>query len=280
MSSWYESDIITNGIRIHYYRTGGSEGSNKPQVVLCHGYSDNALCWTRMAQSLESDYDLILVDARCHGQSEAPREGNDTPAMAADLAGIITGLELDQPICAGHSMGAAYVAYAASRYPQLMRAVILEDPPWRDPVAGQAPLDRDAMALQRRHEIEVNQAMPFDALIAHYREHLSGWPEEAYQRFAQAKRELDPRILSATLLGREPWRETLSGIQCPILVFTGETWRGAIVDEKVMADIMRIHPDTVRVHVPDVGHHIRFRRFDVVEAAIKAFLSRQFGDAA
>ena len=35
-----EGDVITNGMRMHYYRTG--DGSKL--LVLCHGFSDSGLC--------------------------------------------------------------------------------------------------------------------------------------------------------------------------------------------------------------------------------------------
>ena len=60
MATWTEHDILTNGIRLHYYRTGG----DKSPLVLCHGFSDNGLCWTPLARELEADYDVIMVDAR------------------------------------------------------------------------------------------------------------------------------------------------------------------------------------------------------------------------
>ena len=68
MSEWQQGDVLTNGIRMHYYRTGG----NKPPVVLCHGGSDAGLCWTPVAKILEADYDVIMIDARNHGLSETP----------------------------------------------------------------------------------------------------------------------------------------------------------------------------------------------------------------
>ena len=40
-SDWLPGDVIANGIKIHYYRTGG----DKPPFVLAHGFSDiRALC--------------------------------------------------------------------------------------------------------------------------------------------------------------------------------------------------------------------------------------------
>ena len=82
MSKWTSGDVVANGIKIHYNRTGG----DKPPVVLAHGFTDNGLCWTRAAQVLEQDYDVIMYDARGHGFSDAPESGYSTEDHAADLA--------------------------------------------------------------------------------------------------------------------------------------------------------------------------------------------------
>ena len=79
---WTEGDVLTNGIRMHYYRTGG----DKPALVLAHGFSDNGLCWTPVARVLQADYDVIMIDARGHGKSEAPDGDYDPITMATDLA--------------------------------------------------------------------------------------------------------------------------------------------------------------------------------------------------
>ena len=71
MATWQSGDVTVNGLRLHYTRTGGA----KPPVVLAHGFSDDGLCWTPVAEALEADYDVIMVDARGHGRSEAPEQG-------------------------------------------------------------------------------------------------------------------------------------------------------------------------------------------------------------
>ena len=93
MPQWFSGDAVANGIKIHYNRTGG----DKPPVVLSHGFSDNGLCWTRIAQTLEKTYDVIIPDARGHGFSDAPKEGYSAEDQAADLAGLIQALGLEKP---------------------------------------------------------------------------------------------------------------------------------------------------------------------------------------
>ena len=67
MTGWMDGYVKSNGIRIHYYRTGG----DKPPLVLNHGAMDDGLCWTRVARVLEQDYDVIMLDARGHGLSDS-----------------------------------------------------------------------------------------------------------------------------------------------------------------------------------------------------------------
>jgi pimeloyl-ACP methyl ester carboxylesterase len=49
-------------------------GDKRP-LVLVHGFSDNALCWTPTARDLESEYDVIMPDMRAHGLSEQVKPG-------------------------------------------------------------------------------------------------------------------------------------------------------------------------------------------------------------
>ena len=54
---WVDGYVIANGIRIHYWRTGG----DKPVIIMAHGSSDNGLCWTNLAKELTNEYDLSLI---------------------------------------------------------------------------------------------------------------------------------------------------------------------------------------------------------------------------
>ncbi|HEY3341294.1 MAG TPA: alpha/beta hydrolase, partial [Anaerolineae bacterium] len=79
MAQWLSGDVNANGIRTHYYRTGG----NKPPIVMCHGATDDGLCWTPVAYTLEADYDVIMPDARWHGLSDGPA-GKSAPVILAE----------------------------------------------------------------------------------------------------------------------------------------------------------------------------------------------------
>src|SRR5437588_7141633 len=126
MTAWSEGNVQANGITIHYHRTGGN---NKPSILLLHGVTDNGLCWSRVTHDLEGSYDVIMTDARGHGRSSSPATGFSTPLLADDAAAVIQALELHKPVLFGHSMGARTASMVAANYPDLVRAVVLEDPP-------------------------------------------------------------------------------------------------------------------------------------------------------
>ena len=89
MNQWNEGNVVVGGLPLHFYRTGGTD---KPTLLLDHGFSDNGLCWTRVAQKMEAEFDLIMVDARNHGKSGQGICSSDD--LADDLAAVISGLSL------------------------------------------------------------------------------------------------------------------------------------------------------------------------------------------
>jgi dipeptidyl aminopeptidase/acylaminoacyl peptidase len=104
-------------------------GEQRPALVVMHGWGGNAEMMLPLAAPLHAaGYSLLLVDARCHGQSDGdsfaslPRFAEDIDAALLWLAGQP---EVD-PLAlgiVGHSVGAGAALRAASRRADL-RAVV------------------------------------------------------------------------------------------------------------------------------------------------------------
>ena len=270
MSEWFSGEVVANGLRTHYYRTGG----DRPPLVLAHGATDDGLCWTRLARALEAEYDVIMPDARGHGLSEAPEGGYTATERAADLAGLIEALGLGQPAVGGHSMGAQTVLYLAAGYPDRVRCVILEDPPFWRP--GQQPSEEERQqraARMRQNALEM-KALGREALIARCRAEHPTWAEEELGPWADAKLRVSERFAGAVRLADQPpWWEVLPRVRCPALLITADPERGAIVTPETAAEARRLLPSLEVVHIPGAGHNIRREQFDAFLAAVRAFLA-------
>lgn len=265
--TWQDGFVDTNGIRLHYHRTGG----NKPQVVLSHGFSDNGLCWTRTARALEADYDLIMPDARGHGLSSQPAEDYHTETHAADLASLIEALKLDKPVVMGHSMGAGIASTLAANYPHLTRAIVLEDPPWR-PETVESDAERQKRATDWRKNIVRRQQLPLAEIIREGKKDNPAWDDVEFEPWAQAKQQMAPQA-AGLVRGLRGWQAVVPQITCPTLLITAEPERGGIVSAEIAAQVMAEQPRITHVFIPAAGHNIRREQFEPFIDAVRAFLA-------
>ncbi len=265
---WFSGDVIANGIKVHYYRTGG----DKPPLVLAHGATDNGLCWTRLARALEADYDVIMPDARGHGLSDAPESDYSAAARAADLAGLITALHLERPAVGGHSMGAATVLHLVAEYPDLARRAFLEDPPWRS--APPDPAGQEARRARMRQNAAELKALGREGIIARGRAQHHDWAEEEFPAWAESKLQVSERFSTALRFPERPdWRELLPRVRCPLLLITADPERGAIVEPETEAEARRLLPSLQVVRLHGAGHNVRREQFEAYLDTVRRFLA-------
>lgn len=100
-------------------------GEGKPLIIL-HGLFGSSDNWLSIANELESEYKVYLIDQRNHGSS--PHDDDFTyEAMAADLADFLKEHNIKDPIVMGHSMGGKTAMQFALSYPDLLRKLIVVD---------------------------------------------------------------------------------------------------------------------------------------------------------
>lgn len=265
---WLSADVVVNGVRLHYYRTGGG----KAPLVLAHGSTDSGLCWSRVARELEADYDVIMPDARGHGLSDAPPGGYDASDHAADLAGLIRALDLHRPAVGGHSMGAMTALFLAAQYPDLVRCAFMEDPVFR---LESTPVRTEAELAEWTQEMLHQKTLSREAVEAQGRAEHPGWHHEELGPWAVAKLQVSDAFATARR-GRDyiHWRETLQQVECPLLLITGDPELGAIVTEQAARAAQKAQPRLEVVHIPGAEHNIRRDCFEDFVRAVRQFLSR------
>lgn len=269
MTQWNSDKIATNGIQLYYTRTGG----DKPPLVLAHGFSDDGLCWTPVAEALQTDYDVIMVDARGHGRSDAPDGGYHATAMATDLAGVITGLGLNKPVVMGHSMGGSTTMALAGLFPEIPGAIIIEDAGASNIMADKSP---EALArLQQWHDRMVNlQSKTHEELLHHARTETPTWAEPELEPWAHAKLRFNMKALDRRDAVPLDWAQLLGNITCPALLLIADPERGGGVTKERAAEMQQLVPQLQVVHIAEAGHNIRREQFAAYMDAVSNFLAQ------
>ena len=280
MTVWSEGDVQANGVTIHYYRTGDD---NKPSILLLHGITDSGQCWPHVAHDLEGSYDVIMTDARGHGHSGASTDFS-IALLADDAATVIRALGLEKPSVWGHSMGAITAATLAASYPDLIRAIVLEDPPLMDKPGFQTPPDRELFQTGGEQQEQYGWQWLFELRALSREERIArgfamnpNWAKEEIIPWADSKAELNIDILEpalAAVANAAPWREVISHIECPILLITGDPELHAIVRPEIAQEATQLWKHGEVLHVSGAGHNIHRDRYDETMTAVRAFLRR------
>jgi len=257
--------VNVNQINIHYERTGGGN----PPLLLCHGITDNGRCMLRLAAHLSDRYDAIMVDARGHGNSSAPETGYTAAAHADDLRGLIQALGLENPILYGHSMGARTVARLAAGYPELPKAVIMEDPVYIIPPTEQEFADRDVWLAEMPKVVQQWKTMKRDELVkmADDDPHPD-WEAEEILEWAIAKEQVHPNVFDVGISMEQIYND-LPKVSCPTLILKADA--DDVIKSQNENSIARMLNGKI-VHVPEAGHNVRRDNWNATITNLDKFL--------
>lgn len=136
----------TNGIRMGYYEAGPV--TDKPPVVLCHGWPELAFSWRHQIKALsEAGIRVIAPDQRGYGATDRPEpvEAYDMEHLTGDLVSLLDHLEIEKAIFVGHDWGGFVVWQMPLRHPARVAGVVgVNTPHW-----DRAPIDPIALFRQR-----------------------------------------------------------------------------------------------------------------------------------
>lgn len=249
---------------VAYVHNGITSGT---PLVFLHGFSDMAECWLALMRRLDLELPMYALDAPAHGHTIVRSDEEYTNQIARRAVAFVR--QLSEPaVLIGHSMGALQAMYMAGDAPELVRAIVLEDPPlaqdlseWSDP-ATIAQLDGWIRKLQRQPRAES---------IAKAREVHPHWEDGEFEPWIDAKLAVDMSFVGDFAIHREPMETTLARINCPVLLLTGDPGP-AIVTPETVKWAQTLCPTLQTQNFPGASHDIRRDAPDDVAAAIIGFL--------
>jgi pimeloyl-ACP methyl ester carboxylesterase len=118
-------EILNGDIELHVDVDGDPAS---PPLLLLHGITSSTRTWAWLVPSLVDRYRVLRLDFRGHGRSGRFPGGYDFAGYVSDAAAVCTQVAGEPAIVVGHSLGGGTAAALAQRHPELVRAVVLEDP--------------------------------------------------------------------------------------------------------------------------------------------------------
>jgi N-formylmaleamate deformylase len=268
MPKWISGVCAANGMSIHYLRTGGT----KPPVVLLHGLMSSGACWTPLARALEGDFDVIMPDARGHGESSAPQHGYRYDDHASDVLALIGRLELSGPILLGHSMGGMTAALAARRAASGLRGLILVDPTFLSP-ERQREVHESDVASQHRRVL----ALEISELIAQARARHPRRSPELVELQAEARLKTCMDAFDVLAPPNPEYREVVRAIDVPSLLVIGDS---PVVTLQMAMEIADLNPRVRVEQIKDAGHGLPFEQPERLGEVVLSFLRSLHSTAA
>jgi pimeloyl-ACP methyl ester carboxylesterase len=252
-------------LSLHYARTG-NDGA--PPLLLLHGVTRGWQSFLPLLPTLALRWQVFAIDQRGHGQS-----GRGKSYFAIDYAPDAASFlrdEIKRPaVVYGHSLGAMVAAAVAAAAPDLVRAVMLEDPPFATmgaritgsplypyfvALASLASNGMDILQLvERLGAVEINTPNGKTAL-------RTVRDASALRLTAKWLQQLDPAVM--TPIVQSQWlkgydlQTIANGVQSPTLVIQADANVGGMLTDGDADLLERTIADVTRVRVTGVGHQI------------------------
>lgn len=116
--------VQTNDIQTYYEQRGAG-----PPLVFIHGaVIDDHTSWTQQLDNFSDEYTTFAYHVRGHRRTGgSSRPSYSISLLATDLEAFISGVEIEQPILCGFSMGGMIAQTYAARHPDRVSGLIIAD---------------------------------------------------------------------------------------------------------------------------------------------------------
>jgi len=272
MTNWQAGFVQSGALRLHYQRAGQGV-----PLLLVHGRTDNAACWLAFAEPLTHHYDVVMYDARGHGLSDQPAAHYAPHDLAADMRNVIIALNLVRPIVIGHSMGAMATLAAATTYSELMRAIVLEDPPLE---MLNPQVDADVAAANDAGFyawLDEMKTLSLEQLIVRGADDNPTWQAAELRPWAYAKLQVGARLPFNETDRFVAWQTMMAALTMPTLLVVGDPASRVLVTAQEAALARQLSPWVEIGLIRNVGHCIRREAPAAYAALVGDFLKRTQG---
>lgn len=264
--------VQTNGIETYYERRGTG-----PPVVFVHGAIVDHSQWDPQAEALSDEYETVAYDVRGHGRTGgSDRRQYSMDLFAEDLAALVDGLDLDDPVICGLSTGGCVAQVYAARHSDRISGLVL---------AGTFGPEIYGWGERFQRSLALRVTIPPVRLFGYERvEKAMVWLTERfqpgaggdYERIEELRAE-GPGMSTAefakvirAVAAFHRTRIDLSAVAVPTLVLHGEKEPGFI--RRQASKLEETIPDARVLEVPGAGHASNLDEPEFFTDAVREFL--------
>lgn len=238
----------------HYINTGDARiyyevyGKGKPLVILHGGVVGSTYEMHEFIDSLRKSYQVIAVSTRGHGKSEMGSQRPTYEVKAEDINAIISAVTKDSVTVLGFSDGAYTGYFLAASHPEKVRKLVaIGAGEWK----------------QGFRNITNSRQLLFSMDSLYFKQQLTLMPQPG--RFDEWLATLNDYYNTVSI-----GKETLSRIQCPVLVMAGELDQNAPL--KTIIAAYEMIPHAQLSIIPNAPHPVFLVNFPAVWTSMLPFL--------
>ena len=247
----HEATVSFDDRKINYVEGPGAG----PPLLFIHGISGRWQDWDSVVDEFAGDWHIYAVDLRGHGKSSWVENGYHWRNYALDQVEFVESVIRQPAFVVGHSLGGVTALGLTSERPDLVRAVVYEDPPLFVHQRWEGNEFRNSFTAT----LKVLETSPdFETLVAHVKESNPVLEDDRCRDRAEKLMAMDPDVFRSTLSGRSraDWRseDLLQGATSPGLLLQAEPTLGAALFDDEATKALGFLPDAELEKWDDSGH--------------------------
>jgi pimeloyl-ACP methyl ester carboxylesterase len=270
------------------------QGEGEP-VVCVHGSASDLRSWEQQLAAIAASYRAIAYSRRYARPNKDIEPGADDQMLphVDDLTALLRVLDAAPAHLVGHSWGAFICLLTAIRHPQLVRSLVLAEPPVLPLFVSDPPRVTEVLRLLVRRPRTTLTILSFTArtFVPARRAFRRGDDEEALERFGygivgkqsyeqvpvERKQQLRENVntLRAQLLGAgfPPLSDdAVRSVAVPTLLITGARSPAFLL--RLTDRLQQLLPNVERVDIPRASHAMTEENAGATNEAILGFLAR------
>lgn len=281
--------VEVDGAALHYAEQGSG-----PPIVFVHGSASDHRTWHGQLGAFADDFRAISYSRRHHWPNDPIPEGSSYSLMdhVDDLVQLLHKLDAAPAHLVGHSYGGLVCLEVSSRAPDLVRSLVLMEPPVLALFVSVPPKPAEILALALRSPRTAAGILKLGAFgmgpaaAAFERDD----PDEAMKRLGTAilgrlafeslseerAAQVRDNLIKEELLSREFMppldARALRSLRTPVLLAGGE--HSPRVFARLHDHLESILPNVRRVEIPAASHLMHEDNAPAYDQAVRKFLSR------